>query len=80
MVVVGGTIGGLILNLKDRFTEKELPVCKPYPHEPDIKIGCYKSGGYRLFCEKCGKRAQNAIPHTLHPDERENAVVLEPLS
>lgn len=72
-------IGGLILSFKERFQGKKYPVCKPYPHEPDIKIGYQeRAGAYRLFCKNCGKRAQNAVSHdTLSPDERENAEALE---
>ena len=71
------------MTLKERFGEmfegKAYPVCKPYPHEPDIKIGYNKrSNAYRLFCKNCNARAQNAIRKVaLSPNERENAEELE---
>lgn len=64
---------------KEQFEGKAYPICKPYPHEPDIKLGFQeKSGAYRLFCKSCNARAQNAIRKVaLSPAERENAVKLE---
>lgn len=33
-------IGGLILNFgKGRFKERAYPICKSYPHEPDLGLG-----------------------------------------
>jgi len=65
----------LILNLKERFQGKKYPVCKPYPHQPDIKVGCYKHiDQYRLYCKNCDTPAENAIPkNALSKEERDNA-------
>ena len=45
-----------IVDYKERFKEKALPVCKPYPHEPDIKLGYYDGANqYRLYCAECNR-------------------------
>ena len=76
---MGFRIGRLILSFKEQFQGKTYPVCKPYPHEPDIKLGFQKNAGaYRLFCKNCKARAQNAIRKVaLSEAERENAEELE---
>ena len=68
------------MSFKERFQGNNYPVCMPYPHEPDIKLGYIERGnGYRLFCQECGARAINAIGKVkLSPNERENAVELVP--
>ena len=74
-------MGGLILSFKERFKGLLYPVCKPFPHDPDIKLGFQeKAGAYRLFCKSCDARAQNALPHNaLSPTEREKAEELGPI-
>ena len=70
------------MSYQERFEGKEYPVCEPYPHTPDITLGFQpNSGAYRLFCKVCKARSQNAIRKVLFsPEERENAVELEPKS
>ena len=69
------SLGGLILSFQERFQGKKYPVCRPYSHQPDIKIGHNKNANaYRLYCADCDARAENAIPHMeLSKNERENA-------
>ena len=61
---------------KERFKERAYPICKPFPHEPDIKIGYYEppTNQYRLYCKSCDQRGQEAIPHNeLSDTEKDNA-------
>lgn len=70
----------MILNFKDRFKEQAYPVCKPYPHEPDLELGHNKkANAYRLYCKDCDQRGQEAIPHNALSDkEKDNATELVP--
>ena len=72
----------LNLSYQERFKGKQYPECLPYCHTPNIVLGFQpKAGAYRLFCTECLARSENAIRKVLFsPEERENAVELEPKS
>ena len=61
------------------FTGRALPVCKPPPHEPDIKVRYYKRANqYWLCCEVCGQFGWEAVRHkALTEDEKANAVEVD---
>lgn len=68
-----------IVDYKERFKRRALPVCKSYCNKPDIKIGYYrKADAYWLYCGTCDQFGLEAVKkEALSEDEQENAVELK---